>query len=206
LDDRLLIAVLAGGEGRRMGGGKALRPFRGAPLAAHAVALARRWSSQVVVVVRDESQAGALDAPLIRDLAGIAGPLAGLAAALAHAETLGAAHVLTLACDMPHLPANLPARLAAALGPEVGVALPAAGGDLQPACGLWRTRARAELPAYLASGQTSLRGFAAACGLAVVDFGPEAADAFANINTPEDLARLEARAAAASATKGHERT
>ena len=30
MTERLIAAVLAGGEGRRMGGGKALRPFRGA--------------------------------------------------------------------------------------------------------------------------------------------------------------------------------
>ncbi|WP_414692442.1 NTP transferase domain-containing protein, partial [Phenylobacterium sp.] len=49
LSPTLVVAVLAGGEGRRMGGGKALRPFRGAPLVTHAVRQARRWSDRVVV-------------------------------------------------------------------------------------------------------------------------------------------------------------
>ena len=65
--ERLVAAVLAGGEGRRMGGVKALRPFRGAPLVAQAAALARRWTDEVVVVVREAAQvAGAVDAPLAR--------------------------------------------------------------------------------------------------------------------------------------------
>jgi molybdopterin-guanine dinucleotide biosynthesis protein A len=185
----LLVAVLAGGEGRRMGGVKALRPFRGAPLVAHAVALGRRWSDTVVVVVRDEGQvAGAVDAPLILDQPEIPGPLAGLAAALAHARGLNLARLLTLPCDMPNLPQDLPARLAESLGPERGCALPVAGGELQPMCGLWRTAALERLGAYLAGGRTSPRGFAAACGLATVDFGADAA--FANANSPEDLERL----------------
>lgn len=188
----LMVAVLAGGEGRRMGGVKALRPFRGAPLVAQALARARGWSDQVVVAVRDADQlAGAVEAPLAFDRADVPGPLAGLAAALAHARDAGAGLLLTLPCDMPRLPADLPERLAAALTPDAGAALPRIDGELQPVCGLWRVTALERLPAYLASGQSSLKGFAAACGLAAVDFGPEAAAAFANANTPEDLARLE---------------
>jgi len=188
----LMVAVLAGGEGRRMGGVKALRPFRGAPLVAQALDRARSWSDQVVVAVRDASQVGgAAEAPLVVDRADIPGPLAGLAGALAHARSAGAALLLTLPCDMPDLPADLPERLAAGLGPHAGAALPRLEGELQPVCGLWRTTALERLVDYLASGQSSLRGFAAACGLAAVDFSPEEAALFANANTPEDLARLE---------------
>jgi molybdopterin-guanine dinucleotide biosynthesis protein A len=192
MNDSLLVAVLAGGEGRRMGGVKALRPFRGAPLVAHALSQARRWSAEVAVVVRAADQVeGAVDAPLVFDAADIAGPLAGLAAALAHAAARGAGRLLTLPCDMPRLPEDLPQRLAGALGPDDGAALPVAAGELQPTCGLWRATALEHLPAYLASGQSSLRGFAAACGLATVDFGADAGALFANANSPEELERLE---------------
>ena len=187
-----MTAVLAGGEGRRMDGLKALRPFQGAPLVAHAVAQARAWSAQVVVSVRDPEQvAGAVDAPLVLDWADVPGPLAGLAAALDHAQSGGVSLLLTIPCDMPRLPPDLPDRLAAALGPADGAALPVVEGALQPACGLWRVRTAANLPAYVASGRSSLWGFAEACGLTTVEFGPEAAGGFANANTPEDLARLE---------------
>ena len=186
----LMTAVLAGGEGRRMGGEKALRPFRGAPLVAQALAQARRWSTEVVVSVRDPAQvAAAVDAPLVLDRAGVEGPLAGLAAALGHARAAGAELLMAIPCDMPNLPADLPDRLAAAMGPHDGVALPMVEGSLQPACGLWRTRAAEALDAYLATGRSSIWGFAQACGLATVEFVDAAA--FANANTPEDLARLE---------------
>lgn len=190
-DATLVVAVLAGGEGRRMGGIKALRPFRGRPLVAHAVELARRWSDQVVVVVRDPAQAaGAVDAPLAFDHADIPGPLAGLAGALEYAGSVGADRLLTLPCDMPRLPADLAERLGAALGVGQGCALPAVDGQLQPVCGLWRVTAQDKVGAYVASGQSSLRGFAAACGLATVEFGPAAAAAFTGANTPEELERL----------------
>src|SRR4051794_7268793 len=93
-DDTLVVAVLAGGEGRRMGGMKALRLFRGAPLVAQALALARAWSDQVVVAVREPGQvAGAVDAPLAFDRADIPGPLAGLAGALDYTQGLGMARL-----------------------------------------------------------------------------------------------------------------
>jgi len=188
--ERLLVAVLAGGEGRRMGGLKALRPFRGAPLVAHALAQARGWSDAVVVAVRDPAQvAGAVDAPLVTDRPDVAGPLSGLAAAFAHASISGAGLLLTIPCDTPRLPADLPVRLEAALTPEVLAVLPAANGRLQPACGLWRTCAVELLADYLATGGSSLWGFAQACGLATVEFGAD--PRFANANTPADLARLE---------------
>jgi molybdopterin-guanine dinucleotide biosynthesis protein A len=175
-----------------MGGVKALRPFRGAPLAAHALALARGWSEQVVAVVRDPAQAGgALDASLVLDRAGVAGPLAGLAGSLAHAACVGADQVLTIPCDMPRLPPDLPERLTAALGPKAEVALPAVLGALQPACGLWRVRALERLDAYVAAGGSSLRGFADACGVTIVHFAPAEAPCFANANTLEELERME---------------
>jgi molybdopterin-guanine dinucleotide biosynthesis protein A len=191
LNDTLVVAVLAGGEGRRMGGVKALRLFRGAPLVTQALALARRWSEQVVVAVRESGQvAGAVDAPLAFDRADIPGPLAGLAGALDYAQDRGAARLMTLPVDMPRLPHDLPARLAAAMGPEHGVALPTVDGKLQPVCGLWRVTALQQLPAYLADGKSSLWGFATACGLATVEFGVDAATAFAGANSPEELERL----------------
>ena len=194
MDDDLLVAVLAGGEGRRMGGVKALRPFRGTTLVAHALGQARGWSRQVCVVVRDAGQvAGAVNAPLAFDDPQIPGPLAGLAAALAETEARGCGRLLTLPVDMPDLPPELPARLAAALAPGVGAVLPEAAGFLQATCGLWRASALAALPAYLASDGRSLRGFAAACGLATVTFDAAESLSFANANSPEELDRLAAR-------------
>jgi molybdopterin-guanine dinucleotide biosynthesis protein A len=188
----LAAAVLAGGEGRRMGGLKALRPFHGRPLVAHAVALAGRWSGAVAVVARRAEQvAGATDAELVLDRADVPGPLAGLAAALAWARERGAERLITLPVDLPHAPADLYARLEAALSPQHGAALPRAGGRLQPASGLWRVAAVDRLPDYLAGGRSSLWGFAEHCGLAVVDYADEEAWTFANANSVEALARIE---------------
>ncbi|WP_293900095.1 molybdenum cofactor guanylyltransferase [Phenylobacterium sp.] len=188
----IAVVVLAGGEGRRMGGAKPLRRLGDTTLVAHALALARTWSAQVAVAVRDAAQVGdEVDAPLILDDPALAGPLAGLASAFGFANQIGAARLLTLPCDAPALPSDLLARLARGLSSETLVAVAASGGVLQPVCALWRVQAAARLPAYLATGRRALGGFAAHCGMATVDWPAGDIDPFANANTPEELAALQ---------------
>lgn len=184
------VVVLAGGEGRRIGGAKPLRPFGDTTLVGHAVALARRWSPMVAVAVRSADQvAGEADAPLVTDAPDLQGPIAGLSAAFDFARAEGARRLLTIPCDAPRLPADLLTRLEGALRDGAMVAVPTSGGDLHPDCALWRVEAEARMPAYLAEGGSSLRGFAAACGMAEVEWPADGS--FANANTPETLAALQ---------------
>ena len=188
------IVVLAGGEGRRMGGSKPRRRLGETSLVAHAVSLARAWSPLVAIAVRSEDQvAGATDAPLILDDPGVEGPIAGLATALAFARESGAARLLTIPCDAPRLPSDLLTRLGEALTATTLVAVASSGGTLHPTCALWRPAALARLPDYVASGRRSLQGFARDCGMAVTEWDIGDGDPFANANTPEDLAALQPR-------------
>jgi molybdopterin-guanine dinucleotide biosynthesis protein A len=166
------ILILAGGEGRRIGGGKPLRMLGGVTLLDRALAIARRWSDDVTVAD------GRTDAP------GIEGPLGAVAAAL----DLGG-DLLTIPCDMPFLPEDLPARLGRTSEPA---ALAESGGRLHPVCALWRAPAANGLAAYVASGRRSLHGFAEAVGYAPVAWGTDRIDPFFNINDADDLARAAA--------------
>ena len=189
-EPKTAVVILAGGEGRRMGGGKPLQKLGNITLVDRALDLARAWSDTVAVAVRSADQVGDLtQVPLLLDDE-TPGPVAGLASALRFAAESGADRVLTIPCDAPHLPADLLSRLAQVIG-DGSVAVASSGGQIHPVCALWRTDVRDRLPAYLATGRSSLWGFAGACGMAVAawDGGPD--DPFANANTPEDLARLQ---------------
>lgn len=189
----LAVVVLAGGEGRRMGGDKPLRRLGGVRLIDRAVALACAWSPLVAVSVRDPAQAGGgAGAPLILDRPGLEGPLAGLAAGLAFAARSGAGRLLTLPCDMPSLPLDLAERLCRALAAPDRAALPACGERVHPVCGLWDCEAAGALAGYAESGRSSVYGFARHVGARIVDWPPDSAAAFANVNSPEDLAALAA--------------
>ena len=187
----IAIAVLAGVDGSRIGGGKPLIRLGDTTLVEQAVIRAGSWSNLVVVSIRSIDQLGALQLPWIIDAPSIGGPLAGLAAALVWARDEGSSRVMTLPCDMPFLPDDLPERLLVAIG-DLGAAVASSGGNLHPVCGLWRVEAADQIAAYCSSGRRSLKGFAAQLGFAEVEWPTVPRDPFFNVNSPADLVIAEA--------------
>ena len=189
---RIGTVILAGGEGRRIGGGKALRSLAGRTLLQHALERARGWSEAVAVSVRE---AGNVEGPegvsILMDGLG-QGPIAGIASALRFARDAELDAVLTIPCDTPFLPPDLLDRLSDALAPAVRAAVAASGGRLHPSCTLWRADAAEALLPYLEAGRSSLKGFAAEVGMASVEWPTGRYDPFFNINDAEDLAAAEA--------------
>jgi molybdopterin-guanine dinucleotide biosynthesis protein A len=186
-----------------MGGAdKALLLWRGQPLLAHTLArLAPQVGRLLVSHNRGDAEvlhiAAAHAAPCLTDTRpGHPGPLAGLLAALEHLESAApeCPWLAALPCDLPRAPEDLVARLAAAVPPR-GLAIAAtrnAAGtfDEHPTCLLMHRRLRASLAAALDAGEHRVRAWAHAQGAAVVPFDDAAA--FANVNTPSDLAALDA--------------
>jgi molybdopterin-guanine dinucleotide biosynthesis protein A len=170
-----------------MGGSKPLRLLGERTLLDHAIERALGWSDTVAISARDPDQVGHSQLAVLLDPPRLAGPLAGLAAA----RQLGSDFVLTIPCDMPFLPGDLPSRLAAVL-PGHAAALVSAAGRLQPVCGLWRTGALDGIEAYEASGRSSVVGFAREIGFATAELEVGAVD---NVNTPDELAAAAARIA-----------
>lgn len=188
----LVVAILAGGAGRRIGGDKPRRLLGGDRLLDHALSAAQRAEAPVILVVRTPGQVEGFDGTVVLDAPGIEGPLAGLLSALAWAADARADRVLTLPCDMPFLPHDLHVRLGHALAPDLGVAVAASAGRLHPVCALWRTAVVPMLVRRAGEGRLSLSGLCEAAGSAIVDWPVEAGDPFVNINTADDLAAAEA--------------
>lgn len=183
--------ILAGGLSTRMGGGdKGLRPLGRQPVLAHVLARLRPQAGQIALnATGDGARFAALGLKVIADpVEGHLGPLAGILAAMLWAEGLGAERVVTVPCDAPFLPMDLIARLCAAGGPAIA----ASGSGLHPVCGLWPVSAAPVLEGALARGARKVRAFAEKLGAEVVAFDT-LPDPFANLNTPADLARAEAR-------------
>jgi molybdenum cofactor guanylyltransferase len=94
--------LLAGGHSTRMGRDKALLPFAGRPLVAHALALlAEAGLPATIVGNRPDLQSFA---PVLDDIESGQGPLAGICAALA---STSARYIVFLSVDQPLLPASL---------------------------------------------------------------------------------------------------
>lgn len=188
--------VLAGGRSRRFGRDKARELLGGRPLIAWTLGALGPASSRLAVN-GPADLAAALDLPCVTDIVpGQTGALAGIAAALAWASSEDCSHCLTAPCDTPFLPPDLGPRLAMAIGGKPVVA--ARARRRHPLCGLWRTDMAGPL-ADLARrpDYPSLQQMVDDLGGGWQDFGAEAEETFANLNTPEEFA------AAASRLEGH---
>lgn len=188
--NRITGLILAGGLARRMGGGdKGLRLFRGQRMVAHAIErLAPQVDTLIINANQNRETYAALGYPVVADaIEGYVGPLAGLHAGLSACTT---PLMATAPCDSPFLPLDLVARLDAALetaGAQLAVAH--SGGYTQPVFALCRRELRDNLGTFLRSGGRKVDAWYASLNMVEVPFPDEAA--FANINTPEELERLE---------------
>ena len=171
---RILGAVLAGGRARRFGGDKALALLHGRPLIEHAAeALAKHAAAVVICGRAHEPYPGLADRP-----GADMGPLGGLNAALHHAVDEGFEAVLTTGCDMPIFPDALAQAL---IGEGAAIV------EGQYLMGYWPTALAPTLDDHLReNSDRSVRAWLAAVGPRQV-----AAPPLPNINTPEDLERLQ---------------
>ncbi|AOY01263.1 molybdenum cofactor guanylyltransferase MobA [Jeongeupia sp. USM3] len=184
---KIAAVVLAGGEGRRMGGrDKGLLPLAGRPLVEWVLAaLAAQTRPPDWVTISANRNLDAYrryNVPVLSDAPprGL-GPLGGIHTALAATD---ADALLVLPCDVPVLPDDLVARLADALADEQA-AVAHAGTAIQPSICLVRRSAADALAGRLQRRELKLRDWLASLAAVPAVFP---ADAFANLNTPEALA------------------
>jgi len=177
--------VLAGGQGRRMGGvDKGLQLLRGKPMVAEVIA---RLTPQVDEVLINANQNLAeyerFGHRVVPDaIGGFAGPLAGL-----HAGLCAASHplALTAPCDSPFLPLDLAGRLHSYLGSR-DLAVAKTGDQAHPVFALVRRSAIGSLVKFLQGGGRKIDAWYASLNVIEVPFDDEV-DAFRNINTREEL-------------------
>jgi molybdopterin-guanine dinucleotide biosynthesis protein A len=183
--------ILAGGQGRRMGGvDKGLKPLRGRPMVEWVL---ERFVPQVDEVLINANQNldvyGQLGHRVIPDvIGGFAGPLAGL-----HRGLREAAHdlVATVPCDSPFLPTDLIVRLRAALEQrETEIAVAKTGDQPHPVFCLCRRGVVTSLGDFLAGGGRKIDAWYSKLRVAEVLFDDEA-DAFSNVNTENELRSFE---------------
>jgi molybdopterin-guanine dinucleotide biosynthesis protein A len=180
--------VLCGGTGRRFGSaGKPLARLRGKPLVAHVI---ERLQPQVEGIVisanRNLDVYRSFDYPVISDDCTDCGPLAGVLAAATRCRS-----ELLFVCpgDAPLLPADLIARMLPLLSDVHTAVVPNAGGRRQHLFMLVRRPEALTIEPYLERGHRSVHGWLE--GRRVAELVLTDANAFVNVNTPEQLVELE---------------
>jgi molybdopterin-guanine dinucleotide biosynthesis protein A len=197
LNPPVIGLLLAGGQSRRMGGGdKCLRLLGGETILARIVARVRPQVRRLILNANgDPARFAPYGLPVVADsVEGFAGPLAGVLAGLdwAAANAPDCSWVASVPTDAPFLPADLVARLLAAVENSAAMACAASGGQSHPVVGLWPVRLRDDLRHALVAEQIhKVDIWTARYRLATVDFPIAGIDPFFNTNRPEDLAEAE---------------
>ncbi len=181
----MVVAILAGGQSRRMGTDKAYLDVDGTPLLERAARLALTSGFATLVVGRARPADWLLDGvDFVEDALPGRGPLGGLETAL----RLGPTPVLALACDMPLLTPDALRWLtdeSALRRGEHGLAVRNSG-RWEPLFSVYSPACLALVEARLAAGRLSLHGLIEAGNFALADAPDWVASQLVNVNTPAD--------------------
>ena len=93
-------AILAGGKSRRMGRDKATLMVGNKPLINQVYDKAKRIFKEVIILSNHHNGISGIDAPILKDVFPVQGPMVGIVSALILART---PYVFVLACDMPNI-------------------------------------------------------------------------------------------------------
>ncbi|MGH9527905.1 MAG: molybdenum cofactor guanylyltransferase [Terriglobales bacterium] len=181
------VAILAGGQSRRMGRDKALAPWRGQPLLAHMIQIAQAAGAGDIVISGAEEKYRAWGRA-IPDQGPGGGPLRGMATVLRAA----ASRVLMLACDLPRMTPEFLRWLWAQSQPGVWTVAIGPEGEVEPLCAVYARELLADMDRALAGGDYKIaralaaapRNLLTAPMVAAAGFAPEI---FRNCNAPGDL-------------------
>lgn len=183
--------ILAGGQGRRMGGvDKGLQELQGRSMAAWvAERLAPQVDELLINANRNTERYAEFGYRVVADrIPDFAGPLAGL-----HAALSAATHpwVATAPCDSPFLPPDLVSRLASAMqAAHADLAVARTFDQPHPVFCLCKREVLPHLTDYLQSGERKFDRWYATLKTVEVPFD-DVASAFENINTREELQRFD---------------
>jgi molybdopterin-guanine dinucleotide biosynthesis protein A len=181
--------VLAGGEGRRFGGGKAEAQLGGASLAERAARALRPLCGSVVVSIAKGGSNPAPGLPVVEDAGPRIGPLGGIAASYA---ATGQADLLVLACDYPAVGTSFLRALLSQAGTGDDLVFPVdEGGRDHPLVALWRRSAEPAVRQALTERANKLQSILPDLSVrripAAVFQNFDLARVLANVNWPSDF-------------------
>lgn len=186
-------ALLAGGQGKRLGGvQKAFLRRDGQTLLDRTLGVFAPLFRRSILLATEKALYEGLGPRVIADPIPDRGAPGGLFAALSAVKT---PWVFLAACDMPALDGRVIEALAARRRPGEAV-IAQVDGYPEPLHAFWPREAGPVLESLLREGEPSFRDLLAKIPHVLVDISaleaevPNARESFANVNTPEDLERF----------------
>jgi molybdenum cofactor guanylyltransferase len=188
----LTVAIMAGGQSSRMGQDKSFVPFQGRPMIEVIRERVAGLGAELVVITNKPDEYTYLDLPTYRDVYPDMGPLGGIYTAVYHARH---PYTLVVACDMPWLNRDLLSYMIE-LRQQADIIVPRWEKFPEPLHAIYSKACLPPIQEQLHSGQLKITRFWGQVNVHFVDRPViEQFDAygrsFANLNTPEELAKAE---------------
>ncbi|WP_374689630.1 molybdenum cofactor guanylyltransferase [Promineifilum sp.] len=194
MTNNLTIAIQAGGKSSRMGVDKSFVPFLGRPMIEVVRDRVAGLGDEVILITNNQEPYAYLDLPMFGDIYPDSGPLGGIYTAIHHASH---PHTLVVACDMPWL--NRPLlEYMVGLRETADIIVPRWEKFPEPLHAIYSKACLEPIREKLEAQQLKITAFFGRVRLRFVDrpeierFDPEGRS-FANVNTPDDLAKQGAR-------------
>lgn len=189
---RIDAVILAGGMARRMGGDdKGLVELNDKTMIEHTIDRIKPQVKEILINAnRNQTRYAEFGFKVISDEhSGFLGPLAGMITAMGQTK---ADYLLVVPCDCPLLPLDLVPRMLAAIKTEDAEIAVASDGEYeQPVVLLLKPSLRDSMKAFLEAGERKVDFWYAKHHFVVESFADQA-NAFVNVNTPEQKQRLAA--------------
>ncbi len=198
-NDSISVAIIAGGQSRRMGRDKAFVELGGKTLIERVIERSAELSrTETILITNQPAQFAHLGLPMYRDRLPGKGSLGGIYTALMQAKSR---NVLTLACDMPFVNAELLRYMVGQISDDIDIIAPRVANYPQGLHAIYKKTCLPAIAEQLAANRLKIIRFYEQMRVRYLDetdyaeFDPDARS-FANINTPEELegARLQIQA------------
>lgn len=183
------IAILAGGQSRRMGQNKSFVLLGDKPVFEHVLARLLLLERPVSVITNTPEHYAKYNLPMIPDMLSGLGTLGGIYTAIQTSKT---DYTLCVACDMPFLNTSLLRYLIGLCG-EHDLIVPRIGKYFEPLHAIYRKTCIDPIDRQLKKNILQASGFYDAVKMRIVEeteIRPHDPDlrSFMNLNTPDDLA------------------
>jgi molybdopterin-guanine dinucleotide biosynthesis protein A len=188
------LAIIAGGQSRRMGRDKAFVDLAGKTLIERVIELsADLGQAETILITNKPAQYAHLGLPMYRDILPNKGSLGGIYTALVQAQS---SDVLALACDMPFVNSGLLRYMIEQMDDDSDIVVPRVDGYPQGLHATYKKTCIAPIAEQLAADRLKIIRFYARMRVRYLDepeYAPFDRDGrcFANLNTPEELAGAE---------------
>ena len=184
------LAIIAGGQSRRMGRDKAFVELGGSALIERVIQRsADIGQAETILITNKPADYAHLGLPMRRDALPGKGSLGGIYTALLHAKNPA---VLVLACDMPFVNAELLRFMIAQLDADTDIVVPRVAGYPQALHAIYRVTCIQPIRAQLEANRLKIIRFYDQMRVRYLDEADYAefdadGSSFANLNTPAEL-------------------